>query len=142
MSAAPPIPQPPSQTGVAVLRFGAASLLSAVVDNVIFYLVFHSTGRIFEAQIAARCVSVAFNYALVRSSVFRSVAGHGVLLPRYLMLVALNALLSYTGIRLITAYSPVGVVPAKMLAETMLFLLNFVMQRAWVFGHRPARPQS
>jgi putative flippase GtrA len=141
MSTASRITKEPPRAEFAVLRFGAVSLLSAVVDNIIFYLVFRATGRIFESQIAARCVSVLFNYALVRTSVFRSVEAHGILLPRYLMLVALNALLSYTGIRVLTGISSIGVIPAKMLAETLLFLLNFVMQRAWVFRRSAGRPQ-
>lgn len=133
MSTASRITKAPALTEFAVLRFGAVSLLSALVDNVVFYLIFHGTGRIFESQIAARCVSVLFNYALVRTSVFRSVEAHGILLPRYVVLVGLNALLSYSGIRLLTAITPVGVVPAKMLSETALFLLNYSLQRAWVF---------
>ena len=128
-----PIPKAQPHPSFAVLRFGAVSLLSAVVDNVVFYLVFHATGLIAASQAASRCVSVAFNYGLVRVSVFRSAESHGVLLPRYLALVVFNAILSYAGIRLLTAISPIGVIPAKMLAETMLFLLNFALQRAYVF---------
>jgi putative flippase GtrA len=117
----------------AILRFGMISLLSAAVDNIIFYLVFRASNSIASAQIGARCVSVMFNYALVRNSVFRSDEPHGVLLPRYLLLVAANATLSYIGIRLLTAFTPIAVIPAKMLAETMLFLLNYAAQKAYVF---------
>jgi putative flippase GtrA len=117
----------------ALLRFGMISLLSAAVDNIIFYLVFRASGTIAGAQIGARCVSVMFNYALVRSSVFRSDESHGVLLPRFLLLVAVNATLSYVGIRLLTGFTSIAVIPAKMLAETTLFLLNYAAQRAYVF---------
>jgi putative flippase GtrA len=141
MSTATRITKPPPRDSFAVLRFGAASLVSAVVDNVIFYLVFRASGFIALAQLTARCFSVLFNYALVRSSVFRSIQPHGFLLPRYLALVTLNALLSYAGIRLITASSHISVPIAKMLAETLLFLFNFALQRAWVFRHDAVPPQ-
>jgi putative flippase GtrA len=125
-----------------VLRFAAISLISSAIDNLIFYLVFHATGSIAGAQIAARVVSVMFNYAAVRNTVFRCGQPHGVLLPKYLFLVTLNAVLSYAGIRLLTAVSPIGVVPAKMVAETLLFLLNYAAQKAYVFRHSGEQPPA
>jgi putative flippase GtrA len=116
------------------------SLVSSAIDNLVFYLVFRATGTIAGAQISGRAVSVVFNYAAVRNTVFRSGESHGVLLPRYLFLVSINALLSYTGIRLITAFSPIPVVPAKMLAETFLFLVNYAAQKVWVFRHTGEQP--
>jgi putative flippase GtrA len=69
--------------------------------------------------------------------VFFSDQSHAVLLPRYLALVAANAVISYTGIRAITAISPIGVFPAKILAETLLFIANFAIQRDFIFTRRP-----
>lgn len=123
-----------------VLRFGMISLISSAIDNLVFYLVFHATGTIAGAQLVGRAVSMVFNYAAVRNSVFRCGQPHGVLLPRYLLLASANAVLSYVGIRVLTAFSPIGVVPAKMLAETILFLLNYAAQKAWVFRHTGEQP--
>jgi putative flippase GtrA len=131
------------RTYFVLLRFVTASLLSTVIDNLIFYLVYHSTGMILGAQVAARTVSVFFNYRFVQRAVFSSDRGHHVLLPRYLALVALNAAISYAGIRLLLANTPLGVVPAKIVTETLLFIANFLIQRAFIFTRRQvAQPTS
>ena len=111
------------------------SLISSVIDNAVFYLAFHATGLIAASQATARVISVMFNYAAVRSTVFRSGQPHTILLPKYLFFVTLNALLSYAGIRFLTAISPIPVVGAKMIAETALFVLNYTAQKIYVFRH-------
>jgi putative flippase GtrA len=118
------------------------SLISSAIDNAVFFLVFRTTGYIAEAQIVGRTVSMIFNYAAVRNAVFRSGQPHGVLLPRYLFMASLNAMLSYLGIRLLYATTPVGVVPAKMIAETILFLVNYGAQKVYVFRHAGEQPPA
>ncbi|HXE64598.1 MAG TPA: GtrA family protein [Bryobacteraceae bacterium] len=119
-----------------LLRFGMISLLSSILDNVVFYLVFHATGTILGAQGVAKTASVLFNYYFVRRSVFFSGEGHQIQFPRYVLLAVLNALLSYVGIRILAASTPLGVMRSKILVETLLFGFNFLMQRAWIFRHR------
>ncbi len=123
-----------------VLRFAAISLVSSAIDNVLFYILFRLTGRIGEAQAGARLVSTLFNYMAVRNMVFRCEKPHGELLPRYLFLVTLNALLSYGGILLISTNTRIPVPFAKMIAETILFLLNYLAQKAYVFAHSGQHP--
>lgn len=119
-----------------LLRFGMISLSSSILDNLVFYLVFRLTGTILGAQGVAKTVSVLFNYYFVRRSVFFSGGGHQIQFPRYVLLAALNALLSYVGIRIVNAESTLGVMRSKILVETFLFGFNFMMQRAWIFRHR------
>ncbi len=116
-----------------LLRFAMASLSSAVVDNLVFYLVFHVSHSIAGAQVAAKTASVLFNYAFARKLVFVSDRSHSVLFPKYVALVCLNATISYAGIRVLSSATPLGVMQSKILMETMLFTANFLVQRAWVF---------
>lgn len=136
--AAPPAPRPSVLNSTrlrhVVLRFGLISLTSAALDNLMFYLVFRSSGTIAGAQFAARACSVTFNYNMVKRSVFPSGGRHAVLFPRYLMLAALNAVLSYAGIKVLHGLAPVGVMPAKIIVETLLFITNFTLQRQFVFS--------
>jgi putative flippase GtrA len=118
------------------------SLISSVIDNAVFYLAFRATGLIALSQATGRIVSVLFNYAAVRNTVFRSGQPHGILLPKYLLLVSVNALLSYAGIRFLVSVSPVPVVAAKMIAETILFVLNYAAQKVYVFRHSGEQPLS
>ena len=125
-----------------LLRFGLISALTALLDNVLFWLVFHATANIAQAQAAGRIAAALFNYAAVRRAVFFSDEKHKIVLPRYLLLVSANALASYVGIRFITSQWSVGVVPAKLMAETLLFIANFAIQRDFVFTKRPATPRA
>jgi len=119
-----------------LFRFSLISLATASLDNAVFYLLFHWTGSIFGSQAGARCAAVMFQYPLVRRAVFFSSEGHRVLFPRFLLLVAVNAALSYAGIRALTQAAPVSVPAAKILCEALLFLGNFMIQRDIIFTRR------
>jgi putative flippase GtrA len=125
------------RTHVVLLRFCALSFTTAILDNVVFYLVLLATGAILGSQIAGRIVSVAVNYRFVRTTVFLSNKGHHTLLPRYLALAVANLLLAYAGIRLLSGAGHLSVIVSKIVAETILFVANFTIQRAFIFTHRP-----
>jgi len=119
-----------------LLRFGMISFSSSVLDNLVFYAVFHTSGTILGAQCAAKTTSVLFNYYFVRRSVFFSGGGHQIQFPRYVLLAGLNALLSYVGIRILDAATALGVMRSKILVETFLFGFSFLLQRVWIFRQR------
>jgi putative flippase GtrA len=119
-----------------LLRFTLVAILTAALDNLFFYGLFGWTGSIFGAQVGARIAGVLFNYSAVRKAAFLSEERHQVVLPRYLLLVAGNAVLSYAGIRLLTGTFAIGVIPAKMFTESLLFIANFAIQRDFVFTRR------
>jgi glycosyltransferase involved in cell wall biosynthesis/SAM-dependent methyltransferase len=116
-----------------LLRFGFISLLTAVLDNGVFFLVFRATSSIAFAQIIARTVALLFNYTAARNAVFLSREKHGNIFPRYLTLVVLNGLISYVLIDFLSMQFGMRVMWAKILAETVLFLANFAIQRDFVF---------
>lgn len=122
----------------ALLRFGSVALLSALLDNVAFYLVYRRFGNILAAQVLARVVSVAFNYSMVRKSVFHSDQRHKTLLPKYLLLVIFSGTASYGGIRFL--HETLGLNPsvAKLPIEGIMFLVNFAVQRMFIFKPRTA----
>jgi putative flippase GtrA len=82
----------------------------------------------------ARLIALAFNYMAVRQTVFFPREPHRVVLPRYLLLAAANVCLSYALISLLTRILSMGVMPAKISAETLLFIANFAIQRDFVFA--------
>jgi glycosyltransferase involved in cell wall biosynthesis len=121
-----------------LLRFSSVSLITALLDNLVFYFVWKKTGFVLESQVAGRVVAVIFNYSMVRKTVFASEEGHQVLLPRYLLLVASSGTASYLGIQFLTSRFGVNAMPAKLFVETLLFFVNFAIQRMFIF--REARP--
>lgn len=122
-----------------LLRFGALSLATAALDNLVFFASYRATGALGRSQIVARAVAVLFNYGAARRAVFLSRERHRVTLPRYLLLVAASGLASYALIGALRDAFGLPVLAAKATAETALFLVNFLVQRDVVFRrHEPA----
>jgi len=121
-------------------RFGSVSLMTALLDNLVFFLAFRHSGHILGSQILARVFAVGFNYSMVRRSVFYSKQRHKTVLPKYLLLVLVSGSVSYAGIRLLSAKLGINPVSAKLMVETVLFFANFAVQRIFIFkpGAQPA----
>ena len=125
-----------------LLRFASVSLATAVLDNVVFYFAWRRTGHILGAQILGRVLSVAFNYWMVRRSVFYSRKRHRAVLPKYLALVLVLGAMSYGGIQLLAANLGLHPVAAKLLVETALFFANFAVQRLLIFDEGAATAED
>lgn len=125
-----------------LLRFGFVSLLTALIDNLVFYLTFRLSASIAVSQILARTIAVLFNYTAARNAVFMAREKHALVFSKYLLLVVANGLLSYVLMRAFIAGSHIPVIGAKLLAESILFLANFAIQRDFVFTSRKEREAS
>ena len=117
-----------------LLRFGMISMLTAALDNILFYIFFHSSGNIEASLFGARLIALGFNYAAVRKAVFLSREQHRIALPRYLLLAAANVALSYSLITFLSGTLGFQVMPAKIAVESVLFIGNFAIQRDFVFA--------
>jgi len=122
-----------------LLRFTFAGLLSAAIDYAVFILVFGLSGSILCSQASARLVSMGFNYAAVKRVVFYSGQSVGETLPRYLVLVCVSGCVSYLLIKGLVLFTPLPPVAAKLLAEPLVFLANFAIQRDFIFVTRKIR---
>jgi glycosyltransferase involved in cell wall biosynthesis len=119
-----------------LFRFGILAILTALLDNSVFILVFSVTGRIAASQIFARAAATVLNYAGARQPVFHSRQRHAEVLPKYLALVICSGALSYAAIQFLHFRLGMSVVPAKLLSESVLFLANFIIQRDLIFTRR------
>jgi putative flippase GtrA len=116
-------------------------MLTAGLDNLLFYTFFRGSGVVALSLLGARLIALAFNYTAVRQAVFFSREPHGVFLPRYLLLAAANICLSYALISFLTMILSMAVMPAKISAETFLFIANFTLQRDFVFARRSPKTE-
>ncbi|HEX3744042.1 MAG TPA: glycosyltransferase [Bryobacteraceae bacterium] len=121
-----------------LLRFSMLSLCTAVVDNAVFAVAFRATGSTARSMVAGRLVAMTFNYLGVRRTVFHSQQPHSRVLPKYVALVAFNALISYSMIEFFHRTFGVPVIPAKLFSEGLLFIANFAIQRDIIFTRRGA----
>lgn len=117
-----------------LMRFGTLSLMTALLDNAVFYFCYHALGNILAAQAIGRTVAVLFNYTMAKQAVFLSEEQHRATLPKYLMLVVSSGAVSYGLINILHAVYGMPVIWAKLLAESGLFIANFAIQRVYVFA--------
>jgi putative flippase GtrA len=116
-----------------LFRFTGVSVMTALLDNTIFALLFLSTAGLASSQAGARLIAMLFQYTATRRVVFHSTEKHTSTLPKYLGLVIFSSGLSYLLIRYLSVELHVNTLVAKLLAETALFLGNFAIQRDLVF---------
>lgn len=121
------------------IRFAAVSLLTATIDNLAFMLALRMIPAIWGCMVAARLVAAIFNYTANKRGVFHSRAANAVALPKYWLSMLVAGVLSYCLIQAILAFTNMGVVAAKMSAETVMFFFSFVIQRDFVFSQRQSR---
>src|ERR1035438_9059225 len=120
-----------------------SALATAALDTLVFYLAYRRLGNVAASQALGRLLAVAFNYSMVRRTVFYSKLRHASVLPGYLLLVCLSGAASYAGIQLLNSRFHIQLLPAKLLVETLLFFANFAIQRDFIFGKSPleSRPK-
>jgi glycosyltransferase involved in cell wall biosynthesis len=118
------------------LRYCGSAIIAALVDSMVFYVAYRSGADIAAAQIVGRAAAVSVAFFVVRNVVFRSDAKLVVSLVKYLALVAVMGLISYNMLQVLHVYAGIPILLAKISAEAMLFLGNFLIQREFIFVRR------
>lgn len=116
-----------------LFRFSFTSLLTALIDYTVFILVFSLCSSIAVSQIAARFLALGFNYSAVKQIVFYSDQEHKKTFPKYLALVIVSGSVSFMLINILVTHTAINVIMAKVLSELLIFLVNFAIQRDFIF---------
>ncbi len=122
-----------------LLAFAGTSLAGFATDAAVLFALYPLTGNLAVSIVTARLVSATVNFWLNRRLVFGG--AQAPLWPsarRYAMLAAAILAANLVAMELLTP--TLGLVAAKLLTETGLFLVGYTVQRRLVF--RPAVPAS
>jgi glycosyltransferase involved in cell wall biosynthesis len=115
-----------------LLRYSIASIVTEMADLAVFATVMAASGDLIWSNLIGRLVAVWVQFMLLQSFVFRLRGGAGTL-AMYLGLVVVSGVIS-TALQLqIANIVPVPVV-AKVMAEVLVFVFNFLFLRDFVFG--------
>ena len=128
-----------------LLRFALISMFTAVIDNLLFSACYLYTGNKVTSQVIGRIGAMTFNFATVKRMVFNSRGRVVREFLQYTALVAISGTISYGLIVLFTTRLSMGVLKAKLVAEGILFLANFLVQRDIIFtggGERALPPAA
>jgi glycosyltransferase involved in cell wall biosynthesis len=120
------------------IRYCGGSLVTALVDSLVFSLVYRASGNLVASQISGRAVAVAIAFAIARNVVFHSHTGVLASFLKYLALVVVMGFVSFSLLSLLHRTTGLPILICKLTAEGLLFVGNFSIQRQLVFG-RPKR---
>ncbi len=120
-----------------LLRFSLIAVLSALVDYGIFILIYYLVHpSVLFALTGGRIVSTAFNYFNVRRYAFRADTSHWRTVPKYLILACFSGVMAWLLITEFMAKLHWHVVTAKVIAEAIMFVVNFLIQRDFIFKRK------
>lgn len=120
-----------------LLRYAFSSMLASFFDFIVFTIAFALTANILLSLMVGRfVVGSMLNYIINRRLVFHSKAGVIPTLLKYYLALAAMGFIAYLLIEVALRQLVLGVVPAKIIVETLLFGFSFLIQREFVFGCR------
>ncbi|AZN42573.1 bifunctional glycosyltransferase family 2/GtrA family protein [Paenibacillus albus] len=118
-----------------IVKFCSSSLLSALLDFALLFLLQLATGSLLVSVAGARVGSSVVNYSMNRRFVFNKKQKPSVLssAPKYFALVVLILMFNYGFMYLYNESFGLPLIVAKLLTEGTLFVFSFWTQRQFVF---------
>ncbi len=118
-----------------ILMFSTSSVLSALIDFGLLFVIQYFTHNLFLSVVAARLCSSIFNYTINRKYVFSAGKTSKVRqsLPKYFSLVILVLLLNYGLLYFYNEKLIIPLIAAKVLTEVSIFLFSYWAQRKFVY---------
>ncbi|MCM3783508.1 bifunctional glycosyltransferase family 2/GtrA family protein [Neobacillus mesonae] len=118
-----------------IIMFSTSSLLSALLDFALLFLIHYFSSNLFLSVAAARLCSSIFNYTMNRKYVFSGSTTKKVYqsLPKYFALVVLVLLLNYGLLYFYNEKLIIPLVAAKLLTEASIFVFSYWAQRRFVY---------
>jgi glycosyltransferase involved in cell wall biosynthesis len=116
------------------LRFLSASVLSAFIDTLIFFISYFLSQNILLSMVTGRLVSGSFNFFAVKLMVFKSKGSFWIETIKYIILAVTLMMTSYGLIRASVDLLDMNPYFSKILVETLLFLASFAVQRSLIFA--------
>lgn len=117
-----------------IIRFGFSSLLAAVVDYLVFSLCILCGMKILTSIIICRLISGSLNFIVNKKIVFKSQSKYIFSIVLYVLLVFISGGISFVMIDTLSVHYGWNVFLAKLVVESLLYFLNFFIQREIVFG--------
>jgi putative flippase GtrA len=116
-----------------LFRFLFSSLFSAFIDFIVFITVYHFSTSILLSITAARSISGVVNFLINKKVVFKAKSKPYLTLSKYVLVLIIRAGISYMLIYNGVYYLNIDVIGAYVLVESSLFIVNFAIQRDFVF---------
>ena len=119
-----------------LFRSVIVSLVTVTIDTAIFIPLYYASGHLFLSHSTSRFMGMIFQYSAAKNVVFYSDKKNSKAFPQFVLLVAGLGLISYALIKLLITKYAISVPQAKILAEMLIYLIGFTIQRDFIFSSR------
>lgn len=119
-----------------LFRFTLLSIITATFDYIVFIILSSLGVSIFASQFLSRLFAITFNYPLVKNVVFCSNEKDSSTFFKYISLVFISGTISLVLIEYLHTKLGITIVVAKVIAESVIYLANFTVQRDLIFTTR------
>ncbi|NTV88848.1 MAG: glycosyltransferase [Clostridiales bacterium] len=118
-----------------IFKFSASSLLSALIDFMILLIVQYFTSNLLFSAITARVCSSFSNFLMNKTFVFDRGRNSDIKssLIKYYSLAIFAFAINYCFLYLLNVKAGLPLVPAKIIVEAGIFIMNYWIQRKFVF---------
>ena len=114
------------------LKYVVVSILSFFIDIFLFRIFILSNFSILLSTVTARIISSVFNYILNKDKVFKSFNKNSFF--KYYILVIIQMGVSAFSLKLLNSiFSDKNILALKILIDTIIFIINYYVQREWIF---------
>lgn len=121
-----------------IMKFSLSSLICAIIDFGLLFLLKFMTGNLLTAVVGARAVSSLSNYLLNRNLVFQGTKRKKIsTLSQYYLLVIVILCCNYLLMALFNEVIGLSLIISKILTEGILFFLSYTVQHKYIFQHDP-----
>lgn len=121
------------------MRFSISSLLTAFIDYCIFCLCINYNMGILSSIFCGRILAGIFNFSTNKYFVFKSKRKLLTSATMYTLLVVLSGFISWVIIDKIMSNININIYLSKILAEIILYFINFIIQRDIIFNYRKGK---
>ncbi len=119
-----------------LFRYILASLITAVVDYIIFFISYAFFPKIFLCTYFARLVALFVNFIVLKKFVFHSKEKIIAIGMKYLLIVVISGFISSLAIEYFHNVLNLNIVLSKISAELLLYFGIFIAQKEFVFKRK------
>jgi len=115
-----------------LFRYALSSIITFVVDIIIFSLTLGMLNSVLISNLMARVVTTVVQFYLIKNFVFNTKSGLKTFILFVIYVLTMGVLSSSLQVA-IDDYSNIGKMPSKLIIEIFLFFVNFAFLRSFLF---------
>ena len=113
------------------MKYIISSLSSFILDILLFTIFIKLTNEVITSSVISRIISSIYNYLINKNLIFKNSDNKSII--KYYLLVIIQLVISTTITKVLNNCIKLNIVIIKILVDTFIFIINFVIQREIVF---------